>query len=160
MVAKLLPIFLVVTVNYTAVAQILNVEKSRLSSDSANYFVRNVSLAVNSNNQSVNDDGETVSFIGLKADLDLGYISEHSSYLLLSHFNYTAISNNTINSTGYGHSQVNFLRNNSLSHEVFAQLQYDQGRGMQVRWLAGSSFRYNFLKKERISMYLGVRRNA
>jgi len=60
MVAKLLPIFLVVTVNYTAVAQILNVEKSRLSSDSANYFVGNVSLAVNSNNQSVNDDGETV----------------------------------------------------------------------------------------------------
>jgi len=156
MVVKLLSIFLVAAVSYSAGAQILNVEKSRLSSDSANYFVGNISLALNGNNQSINGDGETVSFIGLKADSDLGYISEQNTYLLLSHFNYTATSSNTINSTGYGHFRINFLRNNRLSYEAFAQLQYDQGRGMHVRWLTGGSVRYNFLKKEKISMYLGI----
>lgn len=153
---SLLFFFFLSASGYTVKAQILNVEKSRLKSDSANYFVGSLSLAFNANNQSIDDNGETESFIGLKANSDMGYISEHNSYLLLSQFNYTATSNNTINSTGYGHFRINFLRNKRLSHEVFTQLQYDQGRGMQVRWLSGGGFRYNFLKKEKISMYLGI----
>lgn len=140
----------------TAQAQILNVEKSRLSGDSSNYFVGNLGLAFNANNQSINDDGETVTFIGLKSNSDLGYISKHHSYLLLSQFNYTATSSNAINSTGYGHFRINFMRDHRLSYETFSQLQYDQGRGMEVRWLGGGGIRYNFLQKEKIVMFLGI----
>ena len=137
-------------------AQILNVEKARLSGDSTNYFVGNMGLAFNANNQSINSNGETVSFVGLKIDSDVGYISQYHSYLLLSQFNYTATSENRINSTGYGHFRINFLREHKISYETFAQLQYDQGRGMEIRWLGGGGVRYNFLRKEKISMYLGV----
>lgn len=139
-----------------ALAQILNVEKSRLSSDSANYFVGKLGLSFNANNQSINSDGETVAFIGLNTNSDLGYISEHHSFLLLSLFNYTATSQEAINSTGYGHFRVNFVRKEKLSYETFAQLQYDQGRGMQVRWLSGGSLRYNFFDGEEVTMHFGV----
>lgn len=137
-------------------AQILNVEKARLNADSSNYFVGSIGFAFNANNRSINDDGETVSFVGLNANSDFGYISEHHSYLLLSQFNYTATSDDPINSTGYGHLRINFLRNSALSYETFAQIQYDQGRGMEVRWLAGGGIRYRFVSQEKINMYIGV----
>lgn len=140
----------------TVQAQILNVEKARLSGDSSNYFVGNLGLTFNTNNQNIDNDGEAVSFIGLKANADVGYISELHSYLLLSQFNYTATSAEAINSTGYGHLRFNFLRERRLSYETFAQLQYDQGRGMEVRWLGGGGVRYNFLRKDKVRMFFGI----
>ena len=137
-------------------AQVLNVEKSRLNTDSSNYFVGSLGLLLNANNQSIDSDGEAVSFIGLKLNSDLGYISKLNSYLLLSQFNYTATSSQAINSTGYGHFRINFLRSHKLSYETFTQLQYDQGRGMGIRWLGGGGIRYNFLQQDKISMYLGL----
>lgn len=137
-------------------AQILNVEKVRLSSDSANYFLGSAGVAFNANNRSINDDGETVSFVGLTANADFGYISELHSFLLVSQFNYTATSDDPINSTGYGHFRINFLRNRQLSYETFAQVQYDQGRGMENRWLTGGGLRFRLNKTEKNSVYIGV----
>lgn len=137
-------------------AQILNVEKARLSGDSANYFLGSAGVAFNANNRSINDDGETVSFVGLTANADFGYISELHSFLLISQFDYTATSDDPINSTGYGHFRINFLRNRPLSYETFTQLQYDQGRGMKYRWLGGGGLRFRLKKTKKSSMYAGV----
>ncbi len=137
-------------------AQILNVEKVRISSDSANYFLGSAGLAFNTNNRSINDDGETISFIGLTANADFGYISKLHSFLFVSQFNYTATSDDPINSTGYGHFRVNFLRNRSISYETYTQLQYDQGRGMKSRWLGGGGLRFRLKKTEKRSLYAGV----
>jgi len=139
-----------------ACCQILNVEKVRLSGDSANYFLGSMGLSFNTNNRSINDDGETVSFIGLSANSDFAYISEKHSYLLISEFYYNATSDDPINSSGYGHFRTNFLRKQSVSYELFSQLQYDQGRGMQNRWLAGGGLRFRLKKTEKNSFYAGV----
>lgn len=149
-------VFIVVCGINSLSAQILNVEKGRLSSDSANYFVGSAGLAFSTNNRSINDEGETVSFIGLTTNADFGYISELHSFLIVSQFNYTATSNDPINSTGYGHFRVNFLRNRQLSYETFSQVQYDQGRGMESRWLGGGGLRFRLNKTEKNSVYVGV----
>lgn len=137
-------------------AQILNVEKSRLSGDSVNYFLGSLGLSFNTNNRSINDDGETVSFVGLTANSDFGYISELHSFLIISQFNYTATSDDPINSTGYGHFRINFLRKRSVSYETFTQVQYDQGRGMEIRWLVGGGLRFRLKSTEKNSIYAGV----
>lgn len=152
-----LPICLfILSSTYNLQAQILNVEKERLSSDSANYFLGSAGIAFNTNNRSINDDGETVSFVGLTANADFGYISELHSFLLVSQFNYTATSDDPINSTGYGHFRVNFLRNRQVSYENFTQVQYDQGRGMESRWLGGGGLRFRLKKTEKSSVYVGI----
>lgn len=137
-------------------AQILNVEKARLSGDSANYFLGSAGLAFSTNNRSINDDGETISFVGLTTNADFGYISELHSFLFVSQFNYTATSDDPINSTGYGHFRVNFLRNRQISYETFTQVQYDQGRGMEYRWLGGGGLRFRLKQTEKNSIYAGV----
>lgn len=139
-----------------AEAQILNVEKSRTKADSAHYFLGSVGINFNTNNRSINEKGETIVFIGLAADSDVAYISELHSFLLLTQFQYNATTDAPINSTGYGHFRINFLRKQKLSYETFTQLQYDQGRGMKSRWLGGSGIRYRFFDHENASLYAGT----
>lgn len=137
-------------------SQILNVEKSRPKVDSANYFLGNIGIDFNINNRSITDEGKTTTFIGLTASSDIGYISEHHAFLFLSQFQYNAITNEPINSTGFGHFRINFLRKQKLSYETFTQLQYDQGRGMEVRWLGGGGIRYRFYNNDNSNLYIGI----
>lgn len=50
-------------------AQILNVEKTRIKGDSANYFVGNIGVDFNINNRTIDDQGEAGYFIGLTTKL-------------------------------------------------------------------------------------------
>ena len=136
-------------------AQILNVEKTRIKGDSANYFVGNVGVDFNINNRNLNDQGEGIYFIGLNATSDFGYLSENSSYFLLSQLQYNATSRQEINSTGFGHFRINFLRKEFLSYELFTQIQYDQGRGMQLRWLGGGGVRLRIYEEDKSNLYVG-----
>ena len=138
------------------VAQILNVEKARIKGDSANYFVGNVGVNFSINNRNLSDTGEGIYFIGLTATSDLGYLAQHTSYFLLSQFQYNATSEQDINSTGYGHFRVTFRRKQSLSYGTFAQLQYDQGRGMVLRGLIGGNVRLRVYEAERSNLYAGI----
>ncbi len=137
-------------------AQILNVEKTRIKGDSANYFVGNIGVNFSINNRNLTETGEGIYFIGLAATSDLGYLTEHSSFFLLSQFQYNATSEQDINSTGYGHLRTTFRRKQSLSYETFAQLQYDQGRGMVLRGLIGGNVRLRIYEAERSNLYVGI----
>lgn len=137
-------------------AQILNVEKNRVTGDSANYLLGNIGVDFNVNNRSINDEGITTTFVGLTATSDVGYISEYHTFLFLSQFQYNATTNEPINSTGFGHFRINFLRKQTMSYETFTQLQYDQGRGMEIRWLGGGGIRYQVYNNEKSSLYFGI----
>ncbi len=133
-------------------AQILNVEKTRIKGDSANYFVGNIGVDFNINNRTIDDQGEAGYFIGLTTNSDVGYLSQLHSFFLLSQFQYNATSNEEINSTGYGHFRANYVRKRVLSYETFAQLQYDQGRGMVVRGLGSAeAFGFGSTKKSALT---------
>lgn len=149
-------ILLLLLIGQPVWAQILNVEKDRVKGDSVNYFVGNIGIDFNANNRSINDEGETTTFVGITANSDVGYISTHHTYLFLGQFQYNAITNEPINSTGFSHFRINFLRDEKLSYETFTQLQYDQGRGMEIRWLGGGGIRYRFYNKEKSGLYMGI----
>ena len=149
-------LLLLVSGRKQACAQILNVEKTRLKSDSAHYFVGNIGVDFTINNRNLSDSGEGIYFIGFTASSDVGYFSKHHSFFLLSQFQYNATSEQAINSTGYGHFRITFLRRKPLSYETFTQLQYDQGRGMKFRGLVGGNIRLRVYEEERSTMYLGI----
>ena len=142
-------------INYCE-GQILNVEKNRLSGDSANYFLGTIGLSFNANNQSLTDDGTEQSFIGLSANSDVVYFSTHHSFMLIGQLQYNATSEDPINSAGYGHFRVNWLRKNIVSYETFAQIQYDQGRGLLTRQLGGGGVRFRIYREEKSSLWAGA----
>lgn len=150
--AALLTVFTISTCG----GQILNVEKSRAKSDSANYFLGTIGLSFNANNQSLTDDGTEKSFVGLSANSDVAYFSTHHSFLLVGQLQYTATSETAINSAGYGHFRINWLRKKVISYENFAQIQYDQGRGMQSRQLVGGGVRFRIYREEKSSLFAGT----
>ena len=137
-------------------AQILNVEKTRIKGDSANYFLGNIGVDFNINNRNLDDNGQASYFISINTTSDIGYLSQHHSFFLLSQFQYNATSQEAINSTGYGHFRATFLRQQKLSYETFAQLQYDQGRGMVLRGLIGGGLRLRIYEEEKSNLYVGV----
>lgn len=136
--------------------QILNVEKKRLRGDSVNYFLGVFGLSFNANNQSLTGDGTEKSFVGLSANSDLAYFSTHHSFLLIGQLQYNATSEEAINSAGYGHFRINWLRKKIVSYENFLQIQYDQGRGMRSRRLAGGGLRFRIYREEKSSLLAGI----
>ena len=147
-----LPATLLLLSTISSPAQILNVEKTRIKGDSANYFLGNIGVDFNVNNRNLDDDGDASYFISINATSDVGYLTEHHSFFLLSQFQYNATSQEAINSTGYGHLRAAFLRQRTLSYETFGQLQYDQGRGMVLRSLIGGGIRLRIYEEERSNL--------
>ncbi|SDL62440.1 Protein of unknown function, DUF481 [Catalinimonas alkaloidigena] len=129
-------------------AQILNVEKDRLSDDSTNIWVGSVDLTSNYRYQQV-------SVFDLKLVTNVAYLSALHNYMLISTVNLVRVGGTSVISDAYLHGRINFLRNEPLSYETFAQYQYDQSRGLRQRMLLGAGLRYEIIDEEKFSLALG-----
>jgi len=154
-IAAITSIAFIIAVSFCS-GQILNVEKGRLKADSAKFVVGVFGLSFNANNQSLTDDGTGKSFVGLTTNADVGYFTANHSFLLIGELQYNATSEEDINSAGYGHFRVNWLRTKVLSYETFAQIQYDQGRGMENRRLIGGGVRFRIYREEKSTLFAGT----
>lgn len=134
--------------------QILNVEKSRLKEDSANYFVGKIGLQFTLHNHDVDEDGPNT-FIGLTTNTNTAYISEKNSFSLINYINYTALGAKEASHTGYAHFRVNLSRSKPVSTEFFTQYQYDIGRGLRARWLIGSGLRVKLIENKNTTFIFG-----
>ncbi|MEM6840675.1 MAG: DUF481 domain-containing protein [Bacteroidota bacterium] len=143
------------TIN-ACLGQILNVEKNRVKGDSANYFLGTIGLSFNANNQSLTAEGAEQTFVGLTANSDVAYFSTYHNFLLIGQLQYNATNEAAINSAGYGHFRINWLRKNIVSYENFVQIQYDQGRGMGGRQLVGGGVRFRIYREEKSSLFAGT----
>ena len=139
----------------SAWSQILNVEKNRMSRDTSNYWVGEVNFNLLIHNRSASADNP-VRYTGLGTGADVAYVSGFHRYMLINQLNYTAITGNSFISTGYSHFRANFLWRQTLSYELFAQAQYDIGRGLESRYLSGGGLRYTFVNEEKIKLAMGV----
>lgn len=149
----LLSIFFVFA--YTTVsAQILKVDRVTLAVDTSNYWHGNVNFKFDLNNRAATVDRE-ITFIGLNANIDVGFASTNHEYTIISNFRYFTTGVGPFVSTGYVHGRVNWLRKKKVSYETFAQVQYDRGRNLQVRYLVGSGVRVSFLRKKKSYFYAG-----
>lgn len=136
-------------------AQILRVDKTDLAGDSSRYFLGRINVNFNVNNQSATAEEEII-FRGFGGVSDLVYIAKEHAYILISKTNYFSSTGGPFISNGYAHFRVNFLRKRKLSYETYTQGQYDDGRNMQSRFLAGGGLRWQLFSKGKADIRLGA----
>lgn len=160
-----LPIFLLLliisTISFNANGQILNIERSRVERDSANYLTGKAGVNFSIFNRNAGKDNPN-NYLQFTFNGDVAYVSDKHSYLLLNYYNYLLVNydsdelRNTVASTGYSHLRVNLLRKKRLSYELFTQVQADKARGLELRTLAGGGIRYRVFKAKDSGMYFGT----
>ncbi|WP_181307237.1 DUF481 domain-containing protein [Rufibacter sp. XAAS-G3-1] len=131
-------------------------EKARVEKDSSHYFTGKLGVNLNLFNSAIGKEGETDHFLGLTGNGNIGYVSEHNTYLLLASYNYVRLKGETQIETGYVHGRVTFRRKARLSYEAFTQGQYDYNRGLELRVLAGAGIRFAVVHKENLKFHLGT----
>ena len=142
-------------------AQILNIERARISRDTSNYFTGKAGLNFSMFNRNAGKNNPN-NYLQLTFNGDLAYISGKHSYLLLNYYNYLLVNydsreqRNTVASTGYSHLRANFLRARKLSYELFAQAQADKARGLEFRSLLGGGVRLALLRGQDVTLYFGT----
>ncbi len=157
LIAFLLSTGLLLTTPHTSYCQILKVNKNNLNKDSSRYWLGAVSFNFNLNNRSVSKENENA-FVGLTGTTDLVYLSEAHAYILINNINYFTSSgdNSGFISTGYSHFRINWIRKKNLSYENYAQVQYDKGRNMPLRFLLGGGLRYRITDSEKMLVVAGT----
>ncbi|MEP1035010.1 hypothetical protein [Ekhidna sp.] len=138
----------------TAHAQILKVDKGSLSSDSSNYFIGVIDATFAINNRSSSVEEQSV-YVGVNNNIDIVYIAEKSATVFLSGLNYFKIGNGPLIYNGTAHLRQILRRSARLTPEVYGQIQFDESRNMELRWLLGGGYRWNILQK-RSSLYAGL----
>ena len=138
-------VLLLVIVTIESSAQVLNIEKYRLTSDTFNLFLGNVdfSYALIKQSNRIQNFG---------AGSKTAYLSKLHSYILIGKLNIQTVDKEEVLSAGYVHYRMNFWRKDFLSLEQFNQLQYDAGRNLKERWVFGSSARFNISDKDNFDL--------
>src|SRR5690606_15658735 len=88
--------------------------------------------------------------ISFNTELNVAYMSKLHNYLFINHISLIKVSEQNVISEGYFHIRLNLFRKQFLSYEPFLQIQYDLGRGLEERELAGFTFRFDIRSNERI----------
>ncbi len=150
MFKKLILLFLFIVTSYSfSNAQILNIEKFRLTSDTFNVFVGNLDFGYSAKKQA----NKIQNFrFGTKA----AYLSKKHSYILISKLNIQTINSQDIVNAGYLHYRMNFWRKKHISLEQFNQVQYDAGRNRDERWVFGTSGRFQIKTKDKFSFSINT----
>lgn len=138
----------------TAHAQILHVEQQDEQVDSLSRWSGELQFNLVVNNQGADAESD-YNYLGLTSQLNLGYLTPQTAYLLLNYINYMSTPESAFISNGYSHFRINFLRKRKLSYETFAQLQYDASRGLKRRSLGGAGLRYRLYSKGSSNIYAG-----
>lgn len=91
-------------------------------------------------------------------DTNASYFSGRHRYLFLTSVELINVDGASVISNGYFHLRSTFNENKTISPELFTQFQYNENLGLNQRYLAGSSVRYQFLNKSSIrgSLVTGV----
>ncbi len=148
-------IIVALLLSFSTRAQILKVDKGDIDADSSGFFLGNINLDFNINNQSTTAEKE-VTFKGLRAKADLVYVSNENAYILINNLNYFTSTGGAEISTGFTHFRINWLRKKKLSYETFTQIQYDDGRNMPLRRLIGGGVRWAVARAGNHKLHIGT----
>lgn len=135
-------------------AQILKVDKGSLASDSSRYFIGVIDATFAINNRSSTVDEQNV-YLGVNNNVDIVYIADKSATVFLSGLNYFKIGDGPLIYNGTAHLRQILRRSAKLTPEIYGQVQFDESRNMELRWLVGGGYRWNILQK-RNSLYAGL----
>ena len=88
--------------------------------------------------------------MSLNTNCNLAYFSQHHNYMNISYFKFIAVEESELISEGYTHFRAILDRKRFISYEPFLQFQYDLGRGLLKRELAGFTLRATLFKTKKI----------
>ncbi|KXX70727.1 DUF481 domain-containing protein [Flammeovirga sp. SJP92] len=135
--------------SYHLQAQILNVEKARLDQGDSVHWVGNIALNYRLINQQIRTQGG-----GLKTNF--ARVGKVNDLVLISDLSFLNSEGFDLLQNGFIHGRIEFLKNRKISYEVFSQLQYDQVKGMNERFLIGGNFRYNPIDNDTDHLAIGL----
>ena len=131
--------------NFSTQAQIMNIERFRLDKDTFNVWMGNIGFGFSNKKQKV-------AMFQYNANANIAYLSRRHSYMTINYIKFIKVEKTDVLSEGYTHWRINFMRRKFLSYEPFVQFQYDLGRGLQYRQLAGFSFRFNVHSQDKVNV--------
>ncbi|AZQ65326.1 DUF481 domain-containing protein [Flammeovirga pectinis] len=135
--------------SYSSIGQILNIEKSRLDAGDSSHWVGNISLTYQLINQQIKTQGG-----GIKANL--AHVGQANDYILIGDISYLNSEGFNLLQNGYVHARAEMMKDHKLSYELFTQIQYDQVKGMQERFLIGGNLRWSVYNKDKNSFVLAA----
>lgn len=140
----------------TCFGQILNIEKVRLDSlDRQNPYRISFESKFNFYNRSAGVDDQA-KFASFSNDLNAVLAPGKTSYVVLGNLAYTENNGSTILNNGYLHLRTNFNYQKKWSEEVYGQVQYDNFRGLNQRYLLGGGIRWHALNSKKVDLFVGT----
>lgn len=136
-------------------AQILNVDRNQILTDTARFVTGSVAFKFHLDNKNATSD-EKNSYIVLENKNDLVFVGLKNNYMFISQFKYFNSSGGTFISTGYAHGRANFLKMRKISIEAFTQIQYDRNRFMDNRFLMGGGLRWKIKNNDKSGIFVGT----
>ena len=127
------------------IAQVLNVEsfRSRTEPDTTVAWSGETAFDV-----SIRQANNRIFRLGNQTNAS--YFTGTDRYLFLTNVELINVDGSSVISNGHFHLRVSFRDQEKISPELFAQLQYDENRGLKQRVLNGAGIRYTFLDREYI----------
>ncbi|WP_420581398.1 DUF481 domain-containing protein [Reichenbachiella sp.] len=149
-------VFLVVLVSLTSTtkAQILNVNKHDVTTDSANYWMGWLNFFFQIDNRSPTPN-EEASLLALESSLDIIYVSERNAHFLSGQLNHYQATGDPVISTGFAHYRINFDRKKDLSIELYVQCSFDYSRFLDLRALGGGGLKYRLINSDVVELDIG-----
>ncbi len=124
-------------------AQVLNIEKYRTDTDSANVWSGSLSFGLDLTRQK-NE------VLQIRNESNLAYYSKNNVYMMINNFNLVKIGDELAND-GYFHIRATFNRQSRWSPEAFSQYQYSENWGLRRRVLLGGGVLYDFIRSDHFS---------
>jgi hypothetical protein len=137
--------FLILTIQESSIAQIVNIESSRIQSDTTGWLGNVGSSFMFQKN--------AIQVMNISANAHVEYKSPKSLYLLLGNYNFLKGGGQTLNDNLFYHLRYNYKLNKWLRWEVFTQLQQNSITGIRLRLLAGSGPRFKIIRTKYIGFY-------
>jgi len=131
-------------------AQVVNIEKKRISVDSTGWF--------GSVNMSFAGSKTTKSIVSFAAGGDLEYKSKSNKdlWLFITDFSLISGDNEKFSNTGFGHIRYNRKLSDAIRLEGFTQVQYNGLTKIDTRAIFGTGLRFKLTPYEQAKFYFGV----
>jgi len=134
--------------SFTVSAQVLNIERERIKTDTTGWSgSANISLNLISN---------TSRFTEMGMDVHAQYKTSRSLYLALSDYEVIRSGSSDFSNKGMQHLRYNYKLNRIWTLEAFGQAQFNKVLNLNFRGLAGTGVRVKLAGEEKLRLYCGM----
>lgn len=130
-------------------AQVVNVERHRVITDSVNVWTGGLGFGLNTSKNRARVTRYNTS-------ADVTYIGTRHDYLILGRNNFLRVEGENVMNDGHIHLRSVLFRDNTYAPEIFLQAQYNMDWGLKRRALAGSNIRIRLSDTENFNAFVST----